>query len=268
MAQVERRMLEVEGYETHCQRIYSTINPDLWGCASSSSLLPILHINSDKHEEQCNDGFCYAPSSMLPLCTSGAIEWGVPPCTSKIYDWRDGILAAEDEWNDLIQERLCGPNPIMRRMLLPAEATCTADEIVPSTVRYVRSFYSLGWPLLNYTGEEDSGGGHGPAGNASDWDSQWVELRSSTYIGALKKELRSAQDDLSATSAFAKTYSKEAKEGRPLSVLWSNSASGALNDFMIPDLMLAMASFAFVFLYVPSMGCQPTHGTPCTGTHR
>ena len=33
-------------------------------------------------------------------------------------------------------------------------------------------------------------------------------------------------------------------------MLWSNDATGALNDFIMPDMMMAMASFAFVFLYV------------------
>lgn len=243
LAAIEARVLSLPGHAEHCQRVYSSVAAAEHTCAPPNSILPVLYLNASAHAGQCARGYCAAPPSMLPNC-GVSVAWGVPPCVSRVYDWRDGTLAAESEWASLLQTRLCGPMPSMRRLLLSASATCTASAMELPSVRYVRSFVPLGYPLLNWTGEV------GAAGNATDRGAQWEELRSGTYINDLKVGLRAAQDEFSATSAWAKTYSTAPVDGKPLSVLWSNDASGAVNDFIIPDMMLAAASFAFVFLYV------------------
>ena len=242
IAAFEARVLELPGHTAHCQRVYSADDPAEYACASPQSILPVVYLNASAHAEQCARGFCIAPAAALPLC-GGLTPWGVPPCVSRIFDWRHATLAPESDWPGLLRTRLCGPMPFMRRLLLSADATCTSDDMDATTVRFARSFLPLGWPLLNWT--SDAGGG-----NATDIDGQWQELRSGAYIKALKTELRAAQDDLSATTAWAKVYSTSPAPSRPLSVLWSNSASGSINDFILPDMMLATASFAFVFFYV------------------
>jgi hypothetical protein len=245
MAAFERQVLEMEEYATHyCLRAYSTTNPDQFGCRSPQSLLPLLYLNATAHESQCLDGFCAAPSQ-LSLCTSGTVEWGAPPCVSTIYDWRSGTLAPESDWPSLLRERLCGPFPQRRNILLAADATCTSSEFDTASVQYARTVFSVGSPLLNFTGETDGG-----LGNATDLDSQWNALSESRFASELKTALRAAQDDLSATSSGARTYSSSPAEGKPLAITWTNAATGALNDLILVDLMLATASVAFVFLYV------------------
>ena len=110
MASYERQLLDVEGRTEHCRRVYASA-PDgsrdagSHACASASSLLGILYLNQTSHQEGCMRGFCMAPPSALSLCTSGAQVWGVPPCVSTIFDWRDGTLADEALWPTLLMER-------------------------------------------------------------------------------------------------------------------------------------------------------------------
>ena len=57
----------------------------------------------------------------------------------------------------------------MRNTIIAADANCTGAAVDLSSMRYVRSAFPLGWPLLNYT---DSGGAQS-LGNATDWTLQW-----------------------------------------------------------------------------------------------
>ena len=223
MAGFERRVLELPEYDTtYCKRVYSRVNPEEHACEGPMSLLSVLHLNATRHAEQCVAGFCNAPSSMMSMC-GAAVAWGVPPCTSKVFDWRHGTLADEADWPALLKERLCGPIPFMRRLILEAEQTCTDASVDLAALQYARAFVPMGWPLLNFTGEDK-------IGNDTDWTAQWSVLTSSPFASNLKLSLKGAQDEFSATTSSARSYATEGAEGKPLSITWMNDATMALND--------------------------------------
>ena len=246
MISFETKLLEQSGYgDKHCKRVYSSVDEDKWRCGSPTTLLATLHLDPTQHQAQCEQGYCAAPASMLGLCTAGIIEWGVPPCTSLAFDWREGVLAPEEDWASLLSERLCGPAPFARQLLLEADARCDADGADLSTIQYVRSIIPLGWPLLDFVGTS-------AIGNSTDWNAQWKHLTGSDFSKELKATLKGAQDELSATPAAARSYATtgDAKAGKPLSITWLSDATGGINDYITADIMLALASFTFVFTYV------------------
>ena len=173
-----------------------------------TTLLATLHLDPTQHQAQCEQGYCAAPASMLGLCTAGIIEWGVPPCTSLAFDWREGVLAPEEDWASLLSERLCGPAPFARQLLLEADAKCDADGADLSTIQYVRSIIPPGWPLLDFVGTSAIGN--------STTGSQW-KPQAQTFP---KGDAEGAQDELSKTPAAARScHTGDAKAGKPLSTM-------------------------------------------------
>ena len=83
------KVIEFEGairgapqYERYCQLVYADVDdgatePDPV-CASPSTILNYLHVDNEKHEEECEAGFCYMPRASLGAC--GLLyNWGTGP---------------------------------------------------------------------------------------------------------------------------------------------------------------------------------------------
>lgn len=130
-------------------------------------------------------------------------------------------------------------------MLLEADATCDADAADLPSIQLVRSFVPLGWPLLDFVGDD-------ALGNATDWTAQWKHLTGSTFAKELKATLKGSQDRLSVTPSSSKSYATagDVAGGKPLSITWLSNPTGGINDYIMADIMLAMASFTFVFIYI------------------
>eukprot|EP00321_Phaeocystis_globosa_P013586 CAMPEP_0118809216 /NCGR_PEP_ID=MMETSP1162-20130426/90_1 /TAXON_ID=33656 /ORGANISM="Phaeocystis Sp, Strain CCMP2710" /LENGTH=179 /DNA_ID=CAMNT_0006738619 /DNA_START=13 /DNA_END=549 /DNA_ORIENTATION=+ len=145
----ERKLLETEGWSTHCAKAHRFDNASDTRCASPVSLLNILYPNDALQQKQCEEGFCHRKLFNVTHEQCKATGYGVFPCTSTIYDWRDGELAPEKDWAALLNTRLCAIPALkwQKTTLLEKNATCTAS-------KHVRSRYQIYSP---YNSTENEG---------------------------------------------------------------------------------------------------------------
>ena len=72
-------------------------------------------------------------------------------CPTLCCRYTDGTLAPEAEWGTLINQSLCDATnrmgTMIRNTMLDKDATC-----VPPSAQYIRSYYSIGYPLPGYNG--------------------------------------------------------------------------------------------------------------------
>jgi hypothetical protein len=70
-----------------------------------------LFRDSALEKAQCEAGFCaalnFGANASQALAQCEAQGYGVFPCVSTAYDWRDGTLAAEADWPALLASQVC-----------------------------------------------------------------------------------------------------------------------------------------------------------------
>ena len=202
-----------------------------------------------------------APNPMMP----DPPQWGEGFCRSTIFDWyTDGTLAPEAEWGTLINQSLCDatnrmgkactaastctaqhcyvpltaaaavftvPGTMIRNTMLDKDATC-----VPPSAQYIRSYYSIGYPLPGYNG-------------TSQWTEQFAAVRTGFSRGMLLA-LNGAQNQNSATGAGARYYVSSPSGTKMLSIMWSSRTAQGWMAVMMGDAILSMASFVYILLFV------------------
>ena len=173
-----------------------------------------------------------APNPMMP----DPPQWGEGFCRSTIFDWyTDGTLAPEAEWGTLINQSLCDATnrmgTMIRNTMLDKDATC-----VPPSAQYIRSYYSIGYPLPGYNG-------------TSQWTEQFAAVRTGFSRGMLLA-LNGAQNQNSATGAGARYYVSSPSGSKMLSIMWSSRTAQGWMAVMMGDAILSMASFVYILLFV------------------
>lgn len=227
-------------WEENCQLMY-TEDGDKRFCAQPTSILNFLFVNDAKHEELCKDGFCNMPEDNLDACGLW-IDWGTFPCTSPVYDWRDGKLADESDWPKLVHDTLCDPSDELRNYYIDKEGNCT-EKRLEST--FTRSNYLLGWPLQGFANRDDRPAEQAAARSAS---------AGGTYGAALRDGLVPVVDGISATTTSARVVASEPDgDGRTFNVIWFAFSTGQVDDILFGDAILASISLAFVGLYLGYM---------------
>ena len=230
----ESAILDVPGWSTACRLAYAGNQS---ACASPSTVLNYLYTNPTKHQEQCEAGFCYAPSMMVSMCgVAPGLVWGEGFCRSRIFNWKtDGVLAPESQWGALINMSLCQEGDMMgtmqKRAMLPVAATCT-----PPSARYLRSAYTLGWPLAGYSG-------------FTDYTGQFAALRGWFTTNA-RRPINQAIIANSATAPGARYYVGAPSGDKIISILMSSRLAQEWVATMMTDAILALFSFAFIFMFV------------------
>lgn len=233
----ETKLLEMEGWSTHCAKAYNFRNASDIRCSSPVTLLNILHPNDALQQKQCEEGFCYAPWYDV---TCQASDYGVFPCTSTIYDWRDGTRAAKEEWASLLTTRLCGIPGLkwQKTTLLEKSAECTATK---HSSKYVRSRYQVYSPFNN-TESENFGSEDGDRHKFAD------EEPGKSFVKKMAKALDKARDEVSAT----KSTDSQRKTGGTINMWWSAPWSG-YPDIMVllnTDLTLGAISLLLIFVII------------------
>jgi hypothetical protein len=190
-------------------------------------VLRYLYQNDALEKAQCEAGFCHALSVGLPLAYCA--NYGVFPCTSTIYDWRDGTLAAEEDWPSLLEARLCSSTYLagVKQLLLPTNAACTSDAL---SSQYVRSQYAVYSPFN--TSKQS---------RATDF----VEANQD-WVKSLAKGLDDARASVSATKA---TDFKLLTSGKAVNVWWHAEWLGPdYEELLYIDLQMAIISFLVIFV--------------------
>jgi len=239
MAQVEGAILETD-WEDNCVLAYKSDRKEEGSaCASPTTILNYLYRNDKLHKEQCKDGFCQVEDT--DVCGT-FVKWGEFPCRSRIYDWRQGELASEKDWPDILDKRLCGEVDYEEKFLLDKNATCDSEEPVVS--RHLRSSYGLGWPLEGFKNRQDR---PGEQFTARTWFSSGPR---SSYGGNLKTALAEEINDVSATQTTDRFYATRPQGGKTISVTYSNFTSLKIFDVLFVDVAWAVFSVLFVFCYI------------------
>ena len=103
----ETALLDLTGWSTRCKTATSTFNASDTRCASPQTVLRHLRTNDALEKEQCEAGFCAGLNFGVSLQQCEALGYGVFPCVSTVYDWRDGTLAPEADWPSLLASKVC-----------------------------------------------------------------------------------------------------------------------------------------------------------------
>jgi len=243
MASVEASLLDDALYDPACVPTANYMNSSITECSPPASLLNYIYENAALHESQCKAGYCWAYSYVPPpvteaglvgLCTSSGYSWGTFPCTSTIYNWQDGTLAAESAWAGLVYGKLCaltdGYSQAQLSQILPAkDLVCTA---VSLSAPYVRSIYSMqtGW---NQTNQE------------------WYD-ENEEEVDAWNQAMQDAVDAVSATPAAGSVTSTKPKDGKNINVFmqayWTDPAGRRFFAYLFGDMTLAAFSLALVII--------------------
>ena len=230
MAEFERAMLDAEEYGDYCKRVPSSLeNSTATACQAGATLLNFLHVNDAAHADLCGRGFCHASPKQQGRCAqTGA--WGVFPCTSPVYDWREGTLAPEAEWSSLVASRMCAPE--LETGMMPVGFNCSWGATGP-TAGLVRSAYQVQvGPLTKQEWKRLKGGGM-PDG-----------------LGAMVRRLKDAQTRLGATPYGAKTAATATSVERPLNILWANRFLDMFEEYSQADISLAVVSGVVIALTI------------------
>jgi hypothetical protein len=164
----------------------------------------------------------------MPLAACAASGYGVFPCTSSIYDWRDGALAPEAEWASLLATGVCdnAPNLYAKMVLLPKTLTCTGSAL---SSEFARSLYQV----------------YSPSN-----DSDAFVSENSAWVDTLIADLDDAR---SAVSATGPTDSQLQTSGKPVNVWWQ-----AEYEWIGPDYLALLYTDLFMAIF--------SIGTPLRGT--
>jgi len=239
METAEKRLLEMEEWSTHCAKAYNFRNASDIRCASPVSLLNFLRPNDALQKKQCEEGFCHAPWYNVTCADS---DYGVFPCTSTIYDWRDGDLTTAHTWDwaSLVATRLCGIPALkwQKTTLLEKDATCTATEL---SSKYVRSRYKVYSPFNN-TDSEGFGRNTGSAHKFAEKEP------GKSFVKKMAEVLDKARDEVSATKS---TDSKRKTSGN-INMWWSAPWSGYpdIMALLNTDLTLGAISLLLIFAII------------------
>ena len=94
-----------------CKPATSAFNASDTRCESPQTVLRHLFRNGALEKAQCDAGFCaalgFGANASQALAQCEAQGYGVFPCTSTVYDWRDGTLAPEVDWPALLASQVC-----------------------------------------------------------------------------------------------------------------------------------------------------------------
>jgi len=248
MASFESVLLTQPAWTSHCAKAVNRLangTSSRSNCTSYTSVLRYLYLNDALHEAQCRQGFCdllevqmrtsmidgtaFAPS--LSFCETAG-TWGIYPCTSTVYDWRDGVLAPPATWATELEARLCAP-PLAtaRTMLLDRDSTCANGTLRSG---YARSSYALETTLDDAV--------------------SFAAQHYNDFTRQMMNELDAAQAALSAT---APADGNMVRSGAPVNIWWlcgGNPALGwcdfdgerILRLYLAPDMSLALYSMVLI----------------------
>jgi len=243
--EVEKSLLSID-WKDRCVLAYldEDQKPKDAYCRSPTTLLNYLHVNNDKHQDLCNDGYCYMPDSIRSYCSgvnSTGFSWGTYPCTSYVYDWRDGELADEKDWRDLLNDNLCKAGFVTKVVLDKANEDCKDED--PIVTKYSRSTYAIGWPLQGYSDRDDRRG---------EQTNKLVGgiFGSGTYGPALLASISAPILKYSATSLNSQRYVNRTSGDKTINVLMSEGVTGREADTQFQAVFLSILSLVFVFLYI------------------
>jgi hypothetical protein len=258
MAAFERSLLEETGWTMHCKKAVNRLYPDEDGanCSSPVTILRFLYVNDALHEQQCRQGYCdlfefqyrqavangesFVPN--IAYCHGGSGTWGVWPCTSTIYDWRDGVLGSQATWAAEVVRRLCTVGSLrdqLQPFLLEMHAACQPTGLTYSLdASYVRSNYPL-------------------ASTQTD-DGEVFAEANDVFIQEMMATLDASQTDLSATAPGSGEVSDS---GKPVNIWWMCGPHPALGwcdwdgsrmqkNFLLPDMSMALFSMVFIMLLI------------------
>lgn len=241
MAQVERAVLNTD-WADFCQLAYpwDDKKDEKPRCKAPDTVLNILYKDDDLHKEQCEDGFCLIEDT--DVCGT-FVDWGVRPCVSRVFDWREGELADEKDFPKLLHERLCEVDGTATTLYLDSNKTCE-DEKEGAVSRHTRSQYAIGWPIKGYKDRKDRA------------DEQ---IFSRTFFNSepegqfgnnLKTNINAEVSEVSATQPNARTYVDRPVGDRTISVVWNNISSLKVFDVLFLDVAWAVISVIFVSCYI------------------
>ena len=172
-------------------------------CEAPQSLLRYLMTNDALEKVQCEAGFCHPAANLADCAASG---YGVFPCYSTIYDWRDGELADEADWSALLTARVCENAAVgtyFKTLLLDMDVDCT----LPSS-KYVRSRYQV----------------HTPFNDTDCPTCPFVENDpGKSFVKSMGKVLEKSIDAVSATKSLD---SKVSTSGKAVNMWWSAPWTG------------------------------------------
>jgi hypothetical protein len=217
MAGFERALLGTPRYHDNCERVESSTNDGTFECKSPLTLLNYLYRNDSVHESQCRLGFCNAPTAAVALCGTVALaDWGTAPCTSKVYDWRDGVLADEQDWPELIHDQVCSSDTL-KEILLDSDAVCKPKSV---STRYTVSRYSL------ETMEDD-------------WPTFEATEAGSSFAAGMVTALSEALIAYSATGLRDYRMATSMVDGKAISIVYDSIFFKLFGNYAAPDLTLA-----------------------------
>jgi len=249
---VEKAFMSVD-WKDRCLLVY-TSNKNITRkkrgkCASPITILNTLYRDDDKHKELCEDGWCSLPAEFVPFVCGVSTDWGTPPCVSNAYDWRDGKLADRSEWPDLIRKNLCKKSSFDARSILDADAwECDEDEDEDAPVKsaFLRSSYRTGWPIQGFKNTENR------SAQTAQLSPVIFGQPEDRYGARRRRALGEVIDPISATASEASQYVGEARGDKTINVLWDDffGLTGRFGDVLFQDLLYAIASMVFVFVYI------------------
>ena len=195
-------------------------------CAAPQSVLSYLHRNATAHAILCQAGFCMAPLAQQGICGT-AVQWGDLPCFSTAFDWRDGVLAPVSEWQTIlgdVQTAMLAmpylPVQSQLRMIL-SELKNISTTAIDLSSHHLRSHYMI----------------------------STHRLYNSDYTKEVKTALDAAIKSVSVVSARSRSTPTVTGPDQ-INVFWMSWAPVGLLPSVYLDMLFAIASMAFIFLYI------------------
>jgi len=248
MIDVENAILDND-WEKVCKLQYDENDKDS-RCAQPLTILNYLHQNDKEHKELCKKGFCLVSKTVQDSCdgsfdsngttVSTGLSWGKYPCVSTAFDWRQGKLAPEEDWDKLLEDLLCDPG-FNTKFLLDKNAEACEK---PITTKFARARYDVGCPLKGYKTCSDR-----RAQQNGDLEGGFFFGRGD-YGNNLLASLRTAVDEHSATPTDAYVTSTNPTGGRTINVFFESSLTGRQIDLGIITALFSLISLVLVFIYI------------------
>lgn len=172
--------------------------------------------------------------------------FGKFPCVSTIFDWRDGTLAPEAQWPQLIDDEICtaATKGVASMILSERRNANDTDMTCDGSSLYARSRFLVGYPLYqpqDFTSSDSAENWGATAQRFEDEDDFRWDMAAHLDVEVTK---------YSATPAKARAAATGPSGDKRVNIFWVATLGGNTFALFMADFVFSLFSMLFIFVYL------------------
>lgn len=170
--------------------------------------------------------------------------FGKFPCVSTVFDWRDGTLAPEAQWPQLIDDEMCttSTKAVANVILSERRNTNDTDMACDGSSLYARSRFLVGYPLYEDLTSGDV---------ADDWGETAQRFEDEDdFRWDMAAHIDVEVTKYSATPAKARAAATGPSGDKQLNIFWVATLGGNTFALFMADFVYSLFSILFIFVYL------------------